>query len=297
VKESGLTNLVNFAVWLKREKRNADITIEEKMKIVKRLGKKTNLWDSEAVEKLVQDSEWSGGRKNGVLQAYKDWLEFQGFDYSFEPYPVEPKLPHVPLEKDIDQLIGGFAYSMYAPFLQLAKESGWRPVEIWRLTPEDFDLEQQIVTLNDPAKGSNPRQFKMSDKLTAMITPLIRRSQPKTRIWRANLETIRHNIRRKRKEIAEKLSNPALLRINLKAFRHFKGTMTYHKTKDILYTQKVLGHKQIKSTMVYTHLVNFESDEWTSRVAATIEECCKLVDDGFEYVCDFEGRKVFRKRK
>jgi len=32
-------------------------------------------------------------------------------------------------------------------------------------------------------------------------------------------------------------------------------------------------------------------------VAATIEECCKLVDDGFEYVCDFEGRKIFRKRK
>ena len=290
-------------MWLKkvkvkkRRRRNVDSTIELKVKILRRLRDKVNLWDSEAVESYVEDSGWGNGWKNLVLQAYKDWLEFHGFDYSFELYPVESKLPWVPLERDIDQLIAGFAGSIYAPFLQLAKESGWRPIEIWRLTPGDLDLEQQIVTLNKPAKGSNPRQLKMSHKLTAMITPLVTKTTLRARIWKAKLSTVRHNIRRKRKEIAKKLGNPNLLKINLKAFRHFKGTMTYHKTKDILYTKEVLGHKSIKSTMVYTHLVNFESDEWTSKVATSIEECCKLIDAGFEYVCDFEGKKIFRKRK
>jgi len=57
-------------------------------------------------------------------------------------------LPYVPLEKDIDQLIGDFAGSKakrYAAMLQLAKESGWKPVEIFRLTPNYFDLEDRSL--------------------------------------------------------------------------------------------------------------------------------------------------------
>ena len=34
-----------------------------------------------------------------------------------------------------------------------------------------------------------------------------------------------------------------------------------------------------------------------SRVAKTENEVCKLVEDGFEFVCDFQGHKVFRKRR
>jgi len=73
--------------------------------------------------------------------------------------------------------------------------------------------------------------------------------------------------------------------------------MNYHKRKDILYTQKVLRDKKIQTTLIYTHLVNFESDEWTHGVAITVEEACKLIDSGFEFVCDFKGKKIFRKRK
>jgi len=37
--------------------------------------------------------------------------------------------------------------------------------------------------------------------------------------------------------------------------------------------------------------------EYISKVAKTEKEICKLVEEGFEYVTDFEGAKVFRKRK
>lgn len=44
--------------------------------------------------------------------------------------------------------------------------------------------------------------------------------------------------------------------------------------------------------------MKFESDEYTHHAAKTIEEAGKLVDAGFEFVCDYgaEG-KLFRKRK
>ena len=91
--------------------------------------------------------------------------------------------------------------------------------------------------------------------------------------------------------------NPRIDRITFKTLRHFKATMEYYKTKDILHVMQILGHKNIKNTLIYTHLVNFKDDEYISKVAKTVEEACKLVEAGFEYVCEIEGVKIFRKRK
>jgi len=58
--------------------------------------------------------------------------------------------------------------------------------------------------------------------------------------------------------------------------------MTYHKTKDIVYTQKTLGHRNIQNTMVYVHLIDFESDDWVCRAASTLEEATQLLEAGFD---------------
>ena len=86
-------------------------------------------------------------------------------------------------------------------------------------------------------------------------------------------------------------------------FRHWKGTMEYPRTKDILYVKKILGHKSIQNTLVYidleTALFNREDDQFTARVATNTKEASKLVEVGFEYVTgDYaDGGKIFRKRK
>jgi len=58
-----------------------------------------------------------------------------------------------------------------------------------------------------------------------------------------------------------------------------------------------LGHKRLENTEIYTHLINFESDEFHSATAKNIEEAKQLIENGFEYVCDIESIKLFRKRK
>lgn len=77
----------------------------------------------------------------------------------------------------------------------------------------------------------------------------------------------------------------------------FKATMEYHKTKDILHVMKILGHKNINNTLIYTQLVDFKDDEYVSKVANTPEEACSLVEAGFEYVCKVNDVHIFRKRK
>ena len=61
---------------------------------------------------------------------------------------------------------------------------------------------------------------------------------------------------------------------------------------------KLLGHKNIKNTLVYTHLVAFKDDEYTSKIAKTAKEASELVEAGFEYICTTpESLMLFRKRK
>ena len=74
--------------------------------------------------------------------------------------------------------------------------------------------------------------------------------------------------------------------------------MEYHKTKDILHFLQTLGHRNIKNTMLYTQLVNFDaSEEYVCKIAKTPPEIQALVEDGFEYTCDLKDMKFFRKRK
>jgi len=52
----------------------------------------------------------------------------------------------------------------------------------------------------------------------------------------------------------EELGNPRPNRINFHKFRHWFGTMLYHETCDIVYVQRMLGHKNINNTLMYIHL-------------------------------------------
>jgi hypothetical protein len=71
-----------------------------------------------------------------------------------------------------------------------------------------------------------------------------------------------------------------------------------HKTKDILYVKKLLGHKSINSTLLYTQLISFEGDEYDVKVAETKKERIALLEAGFEWVGeDDTGLTYFRKRK
>lgn len=73
--------------------------------------------------------------------------------------------------------------------------------------------------------------------------------------------------------------------------------MGRHRSKDILHVMQLSGHKSIKNTLVYTHLVDFGGDEFVCKAAKNVHEAKALIEGGFEYVTDVEGMKLFKKRK
>ena len=60
---------------------------------------------------------------------------------------------------------------------------------------------------------------------------------------------------------------------------------------------KTLGHKNIKNTLLYTQLIDSEEDDYVCKIAQTTKEISQLIEDGFDYVCDLQNLKFFKKRK
>jgi len=209
------------------------------------------------------------------------------------------KLPFIPSEEEIDALIAGCGRKT-AAILQLLKETAMRSGEANSLFWTDIDMERRTILLNTPEKGGKPRIFKVSHKLIAMLNALPKTS---TRIFgdSVNWRTKASSFFQSRKVLTRKLQNPRLLRISFHTLRHWKATMLYHQTKDILYVKEFLGHKRIDTTLLYIQLAEVifdeSTDEFTVRVASKPEEITELLEVGFEFVCQKDGLLYLRKRK
>jgi integrase len=208
----------------------------------------------------------------------------------------ESRFPFIPTETEIDELIASCG-NRTATLLQTLKETGIRISEAVKLKWTDLSTEQKTLNIT-PAKGSNPRLLRISDKLLNMLNQL---SRTRETIFSTNIAALRTTYTKTRKITAKKLQNERILRISFHTFRHWKGTIEYHKTKDIVHVKQILGHKSINNTMIYINIEQAlfltENDEWTCKTASNSKQVTELIEAGFEYVTELDGLKFFKKRK
>jgi integrase len=159
-------------------------------------------------------------------------------------------------------------------FFQFLKETGVRASEAWNVKRSDIDSERRLVRIR-PEKNSNPRTLKISNNLLDRINNLRTSEQYVFRYDSNNKKTITRLFERQRKNIANKLQKPKLHLIHFHTLRHYKATMTYRKTRDILYVKTLLGHRSINNTLKYirySNMLETKSDEFNCKTANNIEE-------------------------
>lgn len=285
--------IIQHAIWMQKEG-YAEGTISRRTRLLKILVRRgSDLLDPESIkETIARQKEWKNKTKELAIETYDCFLKMHGRTWKKPVYQTIRTIPFIPTEDEINNLIAG-CNKITATFLQLLKETGARCGEAFMLQWTDIDLENRIVTIT-PEKGSEPRQIKISPRLVAMLNSL---QHDKTKPFERSPRHFARNFRVQRKKIAHKLKNERIIKIHFHTLRHWKATTEYAKTKDILHVMKLLGHRNIQNTLLYTQLINFESDEFHSATAKTVVEAQKLVEAGFEYVCDFGELKLFRKRK
>jgi integrase/recombinase XerD len=282
----------------------AEETIRSRMQSLNQVSRIVNINEPDQIKKWLANlietkpCNWNNKTKTKFCDTYTAFLTYKGTNWKAPKYPIVEKLPFIPTEQEIDLLIAHCGKTT-STVLQLLKETGMRIGELTQLKWIDIDNERKTVNVT-PEKHSNPRVLPISDKLIAMINRLPRNH--KENVFQPKKHMIREYYCTQRKGIAERLQNQRLLKISFHTFRHWKGTMEYHKTLDIIHVKKVLGHKTTRSTEIYINLESVlflsTTDEWISKVSHNLEEETQLIETDFQLVRSVnETTAIYKKRK
>jgi len=148
-------------------------TIRYCIKALRSVARNSHLLDPESVKAYLATADISESRKAKLVEDVARFYHYKHIPFHKPNYKRIEKLPFVPLESEVDQLIAGVGKKT-ATYLQLLKETGVRAGEAWNLKWVDFDPERSIVNIT-PEKNSNPRQLKISTRLVSMLSALPKR--------------------------------------------------------------------------------------------------------------------------
>lgn len=290
--------VIEFALWLSKQGYSEQVAKWRSDRIEKLAQLGANLWDPETVKEVLAKHKWNDGYKMLLSYAYENFLQMEGLSWK-RPHYVQPeRLPFVPTEAELNQLIASCGKKL-SVFLQGLKDTGADPGELAAIGPTDVNAENRTIQIR-PVKRHNPRVLKVSRDFIIRLQTLKSYRIGKRVFHQGTLSSCLYL---QRKRAAKKFSNPRLEKISFTTFRHWKGTMEYHRTKDILYVMKLLGHKQIRNTLKYIHLeamlFSEINDQYVTKIANNVKEACALIDVGFEYITGEynDGGKIFRKLK
>ena len=299
INDSSPTDKIFATLWFMKKEAYADSTIKAVGKRLKHLMRSTSLNNSELVKGYIAQKNCSMAFKESLVEAYDIYCRANSLSWNKPFYERYDKQPKIPTEEKLNMIIA-VASRKFALILSMEKDLGTRPIELTWLRVKDVDLESGVITITS-AKHCVGRTLKLKPQTLAMLKTYIseKKLNQNDIIFPVQSSTISENYRRIRNRLAEKLDDPALKSIRLYDFRHFKASMTYHQTKDLLFVQRLLGHKDLRTTLRYTQLIDFPNDEYVSAVAKDSKEACKLVENSFEYVVTIpiENIMLFRKRK
>jgi integrase len=295
-KQTPQGKILEFA-WKMKKRGLTEHTIINRTKWLNRLVKLgADLMNVDSVETVLATEKWTPSTKTETVRAYTAFTK--AFNISWIPIKThyEPKQPFVPLEEEIDLLIAACG-RISGTFIQIAKDSGARAGEISHLKWTDVNSKNNTISINEPGKGSRSRTVQVSAKTIAMINVLPKKYGEY--LFNPARLSVRSGFNHARERLVQKFQNPRFRQIHFHTFRHFRATMEYAKDRDILRVQRLLGHKRLENTEIYTHLTEFKPEEYTIRRPRTSKEEDELLEAGFQYVrYDKKDQcPIYRKRK
>ena len=146
--------LVQYSWWMQKQGYAFETIRLNTSALRSLINRGADLFNPDTVkEVLAKEQKWGPNRKRNIINAYTLFLKMHGKTWEKPKCQVTRKIPFIPTEQEIDELIAGCPATV-ATFLQLIKETAMRSGEAKRLKWTDIDFQRRIITLNEPEKGS-----------------------------------------------------------------------------------------------------------------------------------------------
>jgi integrase/recombinase XerD len=169
-------------------------------------------------------------------------------------YPREPKLlPTVVSSEEVQNFLKQIPDQRVCTAITLIYASGLRLFEACMLKVADIDSKRMVIRVRD-GKGGKQREVALSKNLLTILRTYWKRYQPKEYLFAGqggrpiNQETIQKWCREASRRA--KLKTPITARV----LRHAYATHLLEAGTDIRIIQQLLGHSDINTTLIYTHV-------------------------------------------
>ncbi len=175
-------------------------------------------------------------------------------EFNLPFYKKESKLPDVLNKKEIKSIIEFTKNPIHKLIIQLLYSGGLRVSEVVNLQPKDLDIERNVLIIRQ-GKGAKDRITLLPKLLRKSILKHLLANNPSKYFFEPNRK--KKYSKRTIEEIISKNSLGAIRRkIKPHTLRHSFATHLLEAGTDIRYIQKLLGHKNLRTTQIYTHVAN-----------------------------------------
>ena len=178
------------------------------------------------------------------------------------------KLPKILTEEETEALLVQPNQRYFGPhrdylFMRLMLKAGLRASEATALRPEHIDLMSGKLTVRE-GKGAKDRTLWVGKEVLGELQEWMDRrtaevENPEFLLpTRKGTNVATSHLRRSVKRYARKAEIEEVDRVSPHTLRHTFATRLYRETSNIRLTQKALGHSDLSTTMIYTHVVDEE---------------------------------------
>ncbi|WP_442600776.1 site-specific tyrosine recombinase/integron integrase [Paenibacillus sp. KN14-4R] len=188
----------------------------------------------------------------------------------------EKKLPAVLSVDEVLRLLAAIPNIKHKTILMLTYSSGLRIGEVVRLKLHDLDHQRLIVHIRQ-GKGRKDRVTVLSRQAVEMIRVYVERERPFDWLF-PGAERDRPITERSVQRVFESARETADIKkaATVHTLRHSFATHLLEAGTDLRYIQELLGHENIKTTQIYTHV----SIKDARKVMSPLDRIMMSKDDG-----------------
>jgi len=165
----------------------------------------------------------------------------------------ESRLPEVLSKEEVQKVISAANNIKHKSLLSLTYACGLRRGEVLNLKLKDLDSDRKLIRITQ-AKGKKDRYVTFGTKLRNLLAEYYKLYKPKVYLFEGQYE---HQYGGRSFELVLKhciTKTGIKKRATLHTLRDSYATHLLESGTDIRYIQELLGHKDPKTTMIYTHV-------------------------------------------
>jgi site-specific recombinase XerD len=172
---------------------------------------------------------------------------------AFYPKRNEKKLPGIPSVQDIKKLLNNVSNLKHKAILSTIYAAGLRVSEAVRLKISDIDSRRMIIRIRQ-SKRKKDREVMLSDNLLILLREYYRVFKPVEYIFEGQQGGV-YSTRSVQQVFKAALKNAHINKpATVHTLRHSFATHLLENGTDIRFIKDLLGHQNIRTTEIYTHV-------------------------------------------